>query len=73
MGTVNEFEELLVWKKARGLVGEVYSMTSQGAICWDYSLKDQMRRAAVSVLSSLAEGCGRDASIKNTRHSLRLL
>ncbi|MCW8841290.1 MAG: four helix bundle protein [Gammaproteobacteria bacterium] len=56
MGTVNGFEELLVWKKSRGLVGEVYSMTSQGAICRDYALKDQMRRAAVSVLSNIAEG-----------------
>ncbi len=56
MGKVEKFEDLIAWQKARCLVREVYKVTGHGPFEKDYSLKDQIRRAAVSVMSNLAEG-----------------
>lgn len=53
MGNFNKME---VWKESRDLAVEVYKLTSQGPISKDYSLRDQIRRAAISVPSNLAEG-----------------
>ena len=50
---VEKFEDLFVWQKSRELVRSVYRASET----WkDYSLKDQIRRASVSVLSNIAEG-----------------
>ena len=50
---VERFEDLFVWQRARELVRLVYQATNG----WkDYGLKDQIRRAAVSVMSNIAEG-----------------
>ncbi|NBT90805.1 MAG: four helix bundle protein [Verrucomicrobia bacterium] len=53
------FEDLEGWKKARELVNRVYDMTQQGALAKDFGLRDQMQRAAVSIMSNLAEGFDR--------------
>lgn len=53
------FEELEVWQRARALVREVYRFTERFR---DWSLRDQMRRAAVSVASNIAEGAERNAN-----------
>jgi four helix bundle protein len=50
------FEDIEAWKKARLLVGEVYGITSGGELARDFSLRDQLRRASVSILSNIAEG-----------------
>lgn len=50
------FEEIPVWTEARELVGLVYRMTARGPFCRDFGLRDQVRRAAVSVMSNIAEG-----------------
>lgn len=50
------FEELRVWQKARELANVIYAATRQGGFARDYGLADQIRRAAVSVLSNIAEG-----------------
>jgi four helix bundle protein len=50
------FEALRVWHDARQLVQEVYSHTKQSGIVCDFSFKDQIRRAALSVMSNIAEG-----------------
>jgi four helix bundle protein len=50
------FEELKVWQRARRLAGEIYRMTDVGPISRDFGLKNQLRRAAVSVMSNIAEG-----------------
>jgi len=50
---VKRFEDLYVWQQARELVRLIYSATER----WrDRSLQDQIRRAAVSVISNIAEG-----------------
>ena len=53
---VSRFEELIAWQKARVLTREVYQATEQGAFARDFGLKDQIRRASVSIMSNLAEG-----------------
>ena len=53
---VEKFEELIAWQKARKLTGRIYKATNQGNFARDYSLKDQIRRAAVSTMSNIAEG-----------------
>lgn len=53
---VKEFEELEIWKLARELTNQVYAMSGKGDFGKDYGLRDQIRRAAVSVMSNIAEG-----------------
>jgi four helix bundle protein len=54
--TARKFEDLIAWQKARTLTREVYKATSTGTFIHDYGLRDQVRRAAVSIMSNLAEG-----------------
>lgn len=53
---IKYFEDLEVWKLARELTNKIYTVTNNGAFSRDYGLKDQIRRAAVSVMSNIAEG-----------------
>jgi four helix bundle protein len=53
------FERMSVWKNARNLVNEVYSITKKFPKDEEYHLKSQMRRSASSVKSNIAEGQGR--------------
>ncbi len=59
MSTFNSFEEIEAWKKARELTRKVYAVSSRGTFSRDFSLKDQIRRASVSIMSNIAEGFGR--------------
>lgn len=54
--TIDKFEDLECWKKARELVKRIYSETSKGEFKMDFGLRDQIRKAAVSILSNIAEG-----------------
>jgi len=56
MGTVTRFEDLEVWQRARELANLIYDLSDKGTFARDYGLKDQMRRAAVSIMSNIAEG-----------------
>ncbi len=53
---IEEFEELIAWQKARELTREVYRVTRQGVFAKDYGLSGQIQRAAVSIMSTIAEG-----------------
>src|SRR3712207_3715019 len=53
---VERFEDLIAWQKARVLTREIYEATGAGEFSRDYGLKDQIRRAAVSIMSNIAEG-----------------
>jgi four helix bundle protein len=64
MGTVERFEDIAAWQTARILVKSTYSMTKQDAFARDFGLRDQMQRAAVSVMSNFAEGFERGSSRK---------
>ena len=54
--TIRKFEEIESWRKARTLTNEIYQATSSGKFFRDFGLKDQIRRASVSILSNIAEG-----------------
>ena len=56
MATINRFEELECWQTARELTRRVYRLSSAGAFSKDFGLRDQMRRAGVSMMSNIAEG-----------------
>jgi len=59
MASIERFEDIEAWKKARELTREIYRITNQGAFVKDFGLRDQIRRAAVSIMSNIAEGFGR--------------
>ena len=50
------FKELRVWQEAKSLAIQIYSLTRSGSLSKDFSMRDQMQRAAVSVASNIAEG-----------------
>ncbi|HEY2980905.1 MAG TPA: four helix bundle protein [Anaerolineales bacterium] len=56
MPTIVRFEEIEAWKTARELTRMIYAMTEQGSFAKDYGLRNQVQRAAVSVMSNIAEG-----------------
>jgi four helix bundle protein len=56
MAKVKKFEEIKSFQKARELTKEIYQATLSGQFSKDFGLRDQMRRAAVSILSNIAEG-----------------
>lgn len=56
MASVSRFEDLIVWQKARLLATTVYELTGRGPIASTHNLRDQMRSAALSVVSNIAEG-----------------
>jgi len=53
---VERFEDLFVWQKARDLTKAIYLASRKGAFARDYGLSGQIQRAAVSVMSNIAEG-----------------
>jgi four helix bundle protein len=59
MATFQRFEEIEAWRKARELTRQVYAATNQGRFSKDFGLRDQIRRASVSIMSNIAEGCER--------------
>lgn len=59
MGTFRTFEEIEAWQQARTLARMIYDASGKGAFGRDFGLRDQIRRAAVSVMSNIAEGFGR--------------
>ncbi len=56
------FEDLEAWKAARQTVNLVYNLTRQNTLAKDFGLKDQLQRAAVSVMTNIAEGFERSGS-----------
>ena len=56
MATIRRFEDIEAWQKARELAREVYRCSKVGPFSKDFGLRDQMRRASVSVMSNIAEG-----------------
>ena len=56
MGKIEQFEEMEVWQKARRLTTRIYGLSRTGEFAKDFGLRDQIQRAAVSVMSNIAEG-----------------
>jgi len=62
------FRNLKVWQKGKDLAVFIYQVTSSGSISKDYGLRDQMRRAAVSIPSNIAEGDERETDKEAVRY-----
>jgi four helix bundle protein len=62
MATIKQFQEIEAWQKARELTKIVYNLTNRGSFAKDFGLRDQIRRASVSIMSNIAEGFGRDGT-----------
>ena len=56
MPTIRKFEEIEAWKTARELTKLIYKFTEGQEFSQDFGLRDQIRRAAVSIMSNIAEG-----------------
>jgi four helix bundle protein len=56
VATIQRYEEIQSWQKARELTSWIYAVTQQDAFARDWGLRDQIRGAAVSVMSNIAEG-----------------
>ena len=62
MATWKRFEDMDVWKKARVLSTEIHRLTAKGACERDYAFVRQIRSAALSIMSNIAEGFERDGN-----------
>jgi four helix bundle protein len=56
MAKIERFEDLTSWQKARELNRLVYRISKNAAFAKDFGLRDQIRRASISVMSNIAEG-----------------
>ena len=67
MARIERFEDIEAWKKARELTRSIYRASSDGSFGRDFALRDQIRRAAISIMSNIAEGFERsgDKEFKN--------
>ena len=62
MATFKRFEDIAAWQRARELTNNIYKITSRGEFARDFGLKDQIRRASVSIMSNIAEGFERSGT-----------
>jgi four helix bundle protein len=53
---MKNFEDLEIWKESRRLTREVYGLSKTEKFSKDFGLRDQMRRAVISIMSNIAEG-----------------
>ncbi|MFW9262600.1 four helix bundle protein [Nostoc sp. CALU 546] len=53
---IEPFEDLKVWQKGIDLVKQIYLRTKEGELSKDFGLRDQLRRASVSIPTNIAEG-----------------
>jgi four helix bundle protein len=56
MATFKSFEDIEAWQKARQLSRKLYEVSNSGAFARDFGLRDQVRKASVSIMSNIAEG-----------------
>jgi len=69
MATIKRFEDLEVWKEAVKMGVSIYKVTEEGMMTKDFSARDQLRRAAISVSNNIAEGF----EYNNNRSFIRFL
>lgn len=53
---INKFEELQIWKLSLKVTRDIYDITKQKEFSYDFALRDQIRRAVISISSNIVEG-----------------
>ena len=56
MTAIKTFEDINAWAEAREVTRGIYDITKRGAFAKDFELRGQIRRAAISIMSNIAEG-----------------
>ena len=56
MGSITKFEDLIAWQEARKLAAKIHKVIREGSFARDFSFRDQLWRACLSVPSNIAEG-----------------
>jgi len=69
MATFTRFEDIEAWQTGRELTKQIYSVSRGHTFSRDFALRDQIRRAAISITSNIAEGFER----QTTREFIRFL
>jgi four helix bundle protein len=64
MATVNKFEDLLVWQKARILSKTIYKVLSSTELSKDFRMRDRMRGSVGSIMDNIAEGFDRGSRLE---------
>jgi four helix bundle protein len=67
MSMIQRFEDIQAWQEARKLVKMVYSLTSKESFSKDFGMRDQIRRASVSVMANIAEEFDCDSKVEFAR------
>lgn len=62
MSRIEKFEDLKIWQKAREVNLQIYKLSNKGTFSKDFGLRDQIRKASVSILSNIAEGFERNGN-----------
>ena len=57
--TFRRFEDILAWQAARRLASQIYAVSARGKFARDFALRDQVRRATISMMANVAEGLAR--------------
>ena len=56
MATFQKFEDIEAWQRARKLTRKIYTVSNENPFSKDFGLRDQIRKASVSIMSNIAEG-----------------
>jgi len=64
---ITRFEDIQAWQEARKLVKMIYLLTDEGKFSKDFGLRDQIRRASVSIMANIAEGFDCDSQVEFAR------
>lgn len=67
MPLIKRFEDIQAWQEGRELVKMIYVLTNKGPFAKDFSMRDQIRRAAVSAMTNIAEGFDCDSNAEFAR------
>lgn len=66
---IERFEDIVAWQEARELNREIYRLGESSRLANDFALRDQIRRASISIMANIAEGFER-RSRRDFRHFL---
>ncbi len=67
MAMIKRFEDIQAWQEARILVKIIYQLTIKEKFSKDYGMRDQIRRASVSVMNNIAEGFDCESKVEFAR------